>query len=79
MSRRSGKTIISGVEKAGRSRRAEAVVNGAFAIGVVAMAALVAIAMVGGDAAATAAVPAVGGIVAAVVRLATQYLSRLDQ
>lgn len=40
--------------------------------------ALVVIATVGGESAATAAVAAIGGIVAALVRLAAQYLRRPD-
>ncbi|MFG2169487.1 hypothetical protein [Micromonospora chersina] len=63
-------------DKAGELRRAEAVVNRTLAFGAVAVVSLVVIALVGGEEAATAAVAAVGTIVAALVRLATNYISR---
>lgn len=60
----------------GGPQRMEAVVNRTIAVGAAAVVALVVIALAGGETAATAAVAAVGTIVAGLVRLATRYLSR---
>ncbi|KKJ96379.1 hypothetical protein LQ51_25885 [Micromonospora sp. HK10] len=69
---------MGGVEDTSRTRRAETIISRAFAVGGIAVVALVVIATVGGESAATAAVAAIGGIVAALVRLAAQYLRRPD-
>ncbi|MFF0659428.1 hypothetical protein [Micromonospora tulbaghiae] len=65
---------MSRLETVDGTRRAESIVNRAYAVGAIALVALVVIALAGGEAAATAAVAGVGGIVAALVKLATKYL-----
>lgn len=59
--------------------QAESVVNRTLAIGAVAVLALVVVALVSEEEAATAAVAAVGTIVVALARLAAAYLCRTER
>lgn len=65
---------MSGEDEATVTARREAIMNRAFALGVVTHTALALMAVFGGEAAATAAVAAVGGVTAALVRLAARCL-----
>ncbi|GIJ25141.1 hypothetical protein Vqi01_03030 [Micromonospora qiuiae] len=66
---------MSKVRRVDRARRRESMVNRVLAVCTAAVAALLVIALVGGEVAATAAAVGIGTTVTALVRVATTYLA----